>query len=137
MTETTYSKPLPRPRPVDVPYWEGARARELRLQRCEDCSTWRFPPSELCPNCLGEKSAWEAVSGRGRLWSWIQMHKAYFPGFRESTPYNVAFVQLDEGPYMMTSIVGTPSSELSCGLPVQVVFDAVTDEWVLPRFEVA
>ena len=130
----TYSKPLPKPRPIDEPYWEGMAAGELRLQQCTNCARWRFPPAELCPNCLSGEYEWKAALGTATLWSWIVMHREYFASFHDDIPYNVAFVRLDEGPFMMSNVVGVAPEELTVDARLQVTFDAVTDEFTIPRF---
>jgi len=49
-------------------------------------------------------------------------------------PYNVAIVQLEEGPRMLSDIVDVGPADLRVDLPVSVVFDRVTDTISLPRF---
>ena len=129
-----YKKPLPRPNRLSTPYWQGAKAHELSLQRCSDCGTWRFPPSERCAQCLSKRYEWTATSGRGRVWSWIAMHQRYYPAFEAEIPYNVAYVQLEEGPKLMTNLVEVAEAEIRCDMPVEVVFEDITDEFALPKF---
>ena len=62
-----YRKPLPRIDGPNRPFWDGARAQRLVLQRCLDCGWVRFPPSLLCPRCLSEKLEWSLLSGRGTV----------------------------------------------------------------------
>ena len=50
------------------------------------------------------------------------------------TPYNVAIVQLEEGPRMLSNIVDVDPSELGVDLAVTVVFDQVSEDISLPRF---
>ena len=134
MAEDTYTKPLPRINRLSRPYWEGAKRHELLLQRCLACTRHRFPPSERCPTCLGTDSEWVRASGRAKVWSWIRMWQAYFPSFAADRPYVVAFVELDEGPRLMSTIVDCSPEEIACEMAVEVVFDDVTDEVTLPKF---
>jgi uncharacterized OB-fold protein len=129
-----YKKPLPRPNRLSAPYWEGAKAHELRLQRCSDCGAWRFPPSERCGECLSVNYEWQAASGRGRVWSWIRMWQKYYPAFEAEIPYLVAYVELEEGPKIMTNLVGVSEEDIACDMAVEVVFDDVTPEWTLAKF---
>jgi uncharacterized OB-fold protein len=46
----------------------------------------------------------------------------------------VAFIKLDEGPFMMSTIVGTPVEAIRCDMPVEVTFDPATDEIAVPKF---
>jgi uncharacterized OB-fold protein len=62
------------------------------------------------------------------------MWQRYFPAFDSERPYVVAYVELEEGPRMMSTIVDCPPDEISCDMPVEAVFDDVTDEVSLPKF---
>ena len=129
-----YRKPLPRITPDNRPFWEGARRHELRLQRCEGCGRFRYPPGPVCPGCLSERAEWSRMSGRGAVSSWVVFHKAYFPAFADEIPYAVVQVELEEGPRLTANLVDVPPAEIRIGLPVEVVFDDVTPEISLPRF---
>jgi uncharacterized OB-fold protein len=129
-----YARPLPRITPDNRPFWEATRRHELRLQRCTACGRFRYPPSPVCPDCLGETAEWTRVSGRGTVTTWVVFHKLYFPAFAGDLPYNVVQVELEEGPRLTANVVGAPNDAIRIGLPVEVVFDDVTAEVTLPRF---
>ena len=74
------------------------------------------------------------MSGRGTVYSFAVVHRVYHPGFADSVPYLVAVVELEEGPRLPTTIVGTPIDDVQCDLPVEVVFEDVTDDVALPTF---
>ena len=131
---TAYAKPLPVIDRVSRPYWEFNRRHEFRLQKCSSCGTVRFPPRERCPNCLNPEATWEPMSGRGRVWSWVVMHQRYFAGFKDELPYVVLWVQLDEGPMMMSNLVDSDPARLRCDAAVEVTFVDVTEEITLPQF---
>jgi uncharacterized OB-fold protein len=80
------------------------------------------------------ESEWVTVTGRGRLYTWVVVYQRYHPGFAQETPYNVAIVELDEGPRLVTNIIGCQNEALRIGMEVEVTFDDVTDEITLPRF---
>lgn len=132
-----YNKPLPPVMERNRPWIEGARAGELRVQKCAACGHHQFPPYTRCQNCLSTDITWVPVSGRGKVWSWIVMHQRYFAGFASELPYNVAIVQLDEGPWLMTNLVGVEKDQIRCDMPVEVVFERATDEITLPKFKPA
>ncbi|WP_213453239.1 Zn-ribbon domain-containing OB-fold protein [Rhizomonospora bruguierae] len=108
----------------DAAYWQRCAAGEFALQRCASCRTWRYPPSPLCPNCLGREFAWELPSGRGTVWSWIRMHQRYFPADAFDLPYEVAFVELDEGPFMIAGFAAGTAAPPPIGTRVAVVFQS-------------
>jgi hypothetical protein len=135
---SAYEKPLPRPTPETQHYWEGAKAGELRLQRCQACRHTYFPPRPFCPKCASREVAVVKASGRGRLYSYVINHRPP-PGFEADAPYAIAVVELEEGPRMMSNIVGveqTPDA-LALDMALEVTFDAVTDEVTLPKFRPA
>jgi uncharacterized OB-fold protein len=129
-----YAKPLPALTEENRPFWDGCREGRLMLQRCGGCGHVRYPISRFCPSCLSEEVNWAEMSGRGTVFSYIVFHRAYHPGFKADVPYNVALVQLEEGPRMFSNIVGTPNDAVRIGDAVEVVFDAATPEVTIPRF---
>lgn len=129
-----YTKPLPPVTKLNAPFWEGTKRGELRLQNCTECGHWWFPPSTHCPNCLSRKYEWKAVSGRGKVWSWIVMHQRYFREFEADLPYNIALIELEEGPRMMSRIAGIANNEIVCDMPVKVAFEEANDQQSVPYF---
>jgi uncharacterized protein len=129
----TYNKPLPRPDTLNRPFWAAAKQGRLLLQHCPSCGDTRFPPGPVCPECLAGDQDWVEASGKGTLESWIDMHRAYWDGFKDNLPYRVCLVRLEEGPVMVSSLVDT-TENMRIGAPVKVVFDAVTEDVTLPRF---
>jgi uncharacterized OB-fold protein len=137
MASSEYNKPLPAISSLNKPYWDGLKNRELRLQRCDECGAIWYPPSPLCPACWSRKFTWTRLSGRGRVSSWVVFHQSYFRGYDDALPYNVAEVQLDEGPRLLTNLIGVANDHIRAGMPVEVVFDDVTPEITLAKFKPA
>ena len=118
----------PRPRPVGRPtpetrhFWDGTKAGELRLQRCNDCGHIYFPPRPFCPACSSRNVEVFAATGKGKLASYVINHRPH-PSF--AGPYAIAVVELDEGPTMLSNIVGceqTPEA-LVLDMPLEVTFE--------------
>lgn len=101
-----------------APYLDAADGR-LRLQRCSTCGTYRFPPRRVCANCGGWTATWEVASGRGLVWSFAIFHKSYLPEFDDLVPYNVAVIELAEGPRVISNVVGVDPADLRIDLPVE------------------
>lgn len=122
--------------PVAKPFWDGCRAGELRIPRCADCARWVWYPSAACPGCGGGRHAWTAVSGRGRVFTFVRVHRAFLPGFSERVPYVTALVALDEDPRvrLATMLRDVPTDGPAIDAPVAVVFERITDELTLPAF---
>jgi len=119
-----------------VEYWEGARRRELVIQRCADCSHWAHPPRWVCPNCQSFNLRGQTASGRGSLYAWSVQHMKGVPGF--SPPYTVAVVELAEQPGLITigNIRGVDPDRLRIGMPLEVEYEVLSDEVVLPQWRV-
>ena len=130
-----YQKPLPAlDNPRTKPFWEAARRHELCVQRCPECGYYRYPPAPRCPECLAVNDIWVPVSGRGTIWSFSVYHHLFSKPFADDLPYNTALVELEEGPRLITNIVGIANEDLRVEMPVEVVFDDVTDEVSLVKF---
>ncbi len=127
-------KPLPFANEDTQEYWEGCKRGELRLQKCSDCGHVRFPPSALCPRCLSESSSWEKTGGRGKVYTWIVVHRPQHPAFFEDAPYNVVIVELDEGPRLHARVVDCAPEAITIGMPVEVVFEKKNDDVTMPYF---
>ncbi|MCO5066674.1 MAG: OB-fold domain-containing protein [Rhizobiaceae bacterium] len=132
-----YAKPLPKIDALDAPYWEGAKAHELRILKCGNCGHCSADPTRRCMSCGAQALEWTKASGRGKVWSYGVFHKAYFPGFANDVPYNVAIVQLEEGPKLYSNIVAVPNEDIRVDMAVKVHFDDVTDDVTLVKFEPA
>lgn len=127
-------RPLPDTTGEMAPFWEAARRHHLVVERCMGCGTFRFPARDLCSRCLSREAEWAPVSGRGAIFSFAVMHQIYHPAFADAVPYAVVVVELEEGVRLVSNVVDCPLDALRIGLPVEVVFEAVTPEVTLPKF---
>lgn len=131
---TDQAKPLPTLSDDNRPFWQATKKNELRMQQCLDCRHIRYPINHVCPRCLSDKAEWKQLSGRGEVFSYIVFHQVYHPGFAKDVPYNVAMIQLEEGPRMISNVVGVPVDQVKVGDKVEAVFDPVTEDITVPRF---
>jgi hypothetical protein len=128
------------PIPVPVPnldnqgFWDGCRHHELRLQRCTACGAMRHHPRPMCPQCNCFEYEWMRASGRGTLYTFTIVHGPTLPVFQAQAPYNVAVIQLDEGPFIVSNVIGSSREHLHIGMRVEVVFEAIDETTTLPRF---
>jgi uncharacterized protein len=132
------SKFSPRPTPETRPFWDGCREGVLTLQRCGPCAAAYFPPSPYCPRCLSDDVEWQVTSGRGRLHTYVIAHRPA-PGYEDEVPYAIAIVELDEGPRLMSNIVGIPNTpeHLVLDMELRVAFESRGDGMQIPVFEPA
>ena len=129
-----YSKPLPVFSAESKPFWDGCQRHELLLQQCDRCHSFWFPPSSMCPDCLSVEWKWTRSCGRGRIHSFVIFQRVYHPGFADDVPYVVAVVELEEGPRLISNIVGCNPQSVQCEMPVELVFENVSREVTLPKF---
>jgi uncharacterized OB-fold protein len=97
------------------------------IQRCDTCGAHQLYARDRCLRCRGPVQ-WVEASGRGTVYSFTVIRQNYSRPFRDWIPYVVALVDLDEGPRLMTNIVGCDVDDVHVGLPVRATFEAVSDE---------
>ncbi|MGH2899925.1 MAG: Zn-ribbon domain-containing OB-fold protein [Solirubrobacteraceae bacterium] len=135
------AREIDHPKPVADPetrgYWEGAGRHELVLQRCRRCGTVQHRPRALCVTCLGGEIEHFVASGRGTVWTFTVTEQNQAPPFRDATPYVLAYIELEEGPRLLTNVVGCAPAEVRIGLPVRAEFRADADGLAVPVFRPA
>ena len=129
-------KPAPGPDPETEPYWRAAHEGRLLVQRCRSCGNHQLYPRWRCLRCRGEVE-WVDASGRGTVYSFTVIRQNFSRSFKHLIPYVVALVDLEEGPRLMTNVVGCPPEDVRIGMAVRVRFEPVSDEAALPLFEPA
>jgi len=125
---------VPRPTAETAPYWEGCRDQKLLIQRCSECRHFQFYPRILCTECASRKVEWVAASGCGTVLSFTVVRQAISAAYAAEVPYVIALIKLDEGPTMMSNIIQADADSVKIGMPVEVVFEAWTDEVTVPKF---
>ena len=115
-------------------YWEGAGRGELVLQRCRACRVVQHRPRGFCVSCLSDDIEHFVASGRGEVYTYSVVRQNQMPRFRGALPYVVAYVQLEEGPQLLTNIVDCDPDVVSIGMSVRVDFVQTEDGRGVPRF---
>ena len=128
------AKPVPRGDGLNGEFYDYCARSELRLQKCADCGAWRHMPRYNCAECGSDQWSWEKSSGRGRLYTWTVCRRAFHPAFEKDLPYAVAIVAMEEGPRVVAEIVNRTPDQLRLEMPVEVVFEKVAENVVLPKF---
>ncbi len=135
MTEekTAPGFPAPQPDATSAPYWQALAEGRLSFQRCSACGNAWLPPRSECPRCLSARWQWETASGKAKLVSWVVYHHGYHPYFESRLPYNVAVVELAEGPRLMSNVVEADRA-LRIEMPLRLVIQRESGI-ALPRFK--
>jgi uncharacterized OB-fold protein len=132
-----YNKPVPVPSEDSRPFWSAAKNHALCLQQCPACRAVRFPPAPVCPECTALAGEWTNLKGRGKIFSFVIFHRAFHKAFEGDVPYAVAVVELDEGPRLISNIIGIAPDQIRCDMSVEVVFDDITPDCTLVKFKPA
>jgi uncharacterized OB-fold protein len=116
---------IPEPTPLSQPFWDGCRAGKLRIQRCDRCGTHLFYPVHMCGACGSLDISWVDASGRGTVYSLTTLARA---DGEDAEPRILALVRLEEGPTMMSNLVGEAAGTVAIGDAVAVEFRPLSDE---------
>jgi len=105
-------------------YFAGAARGELVVPRCDACNRFVWYPEKECPSCGGGPLTWTPVSGRGRVFTWTVVERAFLPAFEEMVPFVTGLIALDEDPSVriVSYIVDCDPEALAADVPVEAVF---------------
>ncbi len=134
---TTSNRPIPTVDERSAEFFKAAKQGRLLIKRCPRCGRNLAPQREICDGCMNEALEWAPASGKGSVYSFVVMHQLLNPAFKDEVPYNVAVVELDEGPRLTTSLVGVANSDIKVGARVEAVFEDVSDDVAIPKFRLA
>lgn len=131
-------KSLPKINQIDRPFWEGAAAGKLLLQKCRSCGKVQFFPRAVCVECFSSDIDWVPATGQGTVhsYSWVRVPRN--PAFKEEVPICYCNIILDEGVIMESRILGKGMEKVKIGARVKVVFQETSSPAIkLPVFELA
>ncbi len=133
---TQLPAPAPIVTPETKPFWDATAEGRLVLPKCTACGTVIWYPRQFCPECSGQDVEWIEASGKGTVYSFSINRRGDGP-FREASPFVLAYVELDEGPRIMTNVVDCDPESVEVGQAVTVVFHDTGKGTALPRFRPA
>ncbi len=141
MAELDVRKPLPAITSEAKPFWDAAAQQKLLIQHCQACQAWVWTPRPSCNECGSENIVWTEMSGKGEVYSFTVIRqvvgRAASQAFEPDIPYVIAWVDLAEGPRLITNIVGCPVDQVKLGMKVAVQFEQASDKIWLPKFKPA
>jgi len=115
--------------PETQPFFDATARGVLLLKYCDACQRYHHYPRALCPHCFSDRTRWTEASGDGTIYT--------FSVLRVGTPvpFALAYVELSEGPRMMTNLVDCDLDALQIGQRVRVVFKPATNGTMIPMFK--
>jgi uncharacterized OB-fold protein len=117
----------PVPSPETEAFWAAARAGRLALRYCGGCNRFHYYPRSICPHCFSDQTEWRDARGGGTVHAFSVMRRA-------PVPYTIAYIELDEGPMMISNVVNCEPDSVRIGQRVRLCF-ADFDGGKLPVFE--
>ena len=122
-----YAQPLPKISAFTKPFWDACRENRLSIQRCESCRRYRFYPCASCPYCASEHAVWEVLSGTGRVYSWIVVHRSVDAEWQALAPFTAAVVEITEqqGVYIPGMLIDIDPAKVQAGMAVEICFEEV------------
>ena len=128
--------PTPAANRETLGWWQAAAEHRLVVQRCADCGRTRLPPGPLCPSCRSFNRSWQEVSGRGKVYTYTIVHRAYVPSLADHLPYIVVVVELEDGGSvrLTSNLVDAAPDAVHVGMAVEVVWEDLGPGLAVPRF---
>lgn len=130
---STLPNPAPTVTQANAAFWAATAEGRFQLQRCNECDTVLWFPRRHCPSCWTENVSTFDASGKGVIYSFTVIRKGAML-YKDAGPFVVAYVELAEGPRVMTNIVECDVETVAVGMPVEVVFHDTGQGNALYRF---
>ena len=130
MSDKNFKVPVPEINEESRPFWDATAEGKLLVKKCTDCGEYHYYPRSICPFCMSDNTEWRQSTGKGTVYTYSVMR-------RSSSPYCIAYVTLDEGITMMTSIINVDFDKIKIGMEVHVSFVDTGEGCALPYFTAA
>ncbi len=140
---TTQHKVVPVPAPVPTKdtkeFWAACKNHELLVPRCKQCGAILHYTYLVCPECSSTERELFKVSGKGTIYSWIELTHPPTPAFEPILPLNVILVDIEGAPgfRLLSNLVDFQPADLKIGTPVEVVYEDLNETITLPKFRPA
>lgn len=118
---------------ANADFWEATARGEFLLQRCDGCDLVVWFPRRTCPQCWSAGLRSFVASGRGTVYSHTVVRRGR-GRYADAAPYVVAYVELAEGPRVLTNIVGCDPLAVEVGMAVEVEWHDTGEGSAVYRF---
>ena len=112
--------------PEAEPFWSAAAAGSLVIPVCDGCGHHIWYPRSWCPVCRCDSVTWTELSGRGTVYAATVVRRGMGP-WAAATPYVVAYVELAEGPRILTNVIADDPESVRIGMAVTATFVELPD----------
>jgi len=125
---------LYQPSPETAGFWEGVARQELLFKWCDACATHYHPRRIVCPQCASTALGWRPASGRGKVYSYSEVHRPPTKAFARGAPYTVGLVETAEGVHYFCRIIAEDGGHIAVDAPAVLDFRVLENGQSLPVF---
>lgn len=126
MKEVEIYRPLPNlDSELFGPFWKAAARGELVVQECSSTGKKVWPPRFISPYDPEAELRWVPIEGKGEVYTYNVVHRAFFPYFKDKVPYAIVIVELEDGVRMLGNTREINPSDVRPGMKVKAVFEKV------------
>jgi len=127
---------LYQPSPETAGFWQGVERRELLFKWCGACARHYHPRRIICPQCASTALEWKPASGKGKVYSYSEVHRAPTKAFARGAPYTVGLIETAEGVHYFCRIVAEDGAAIAVDAPARLEFRVLENGQRLPVFVV-
>lgn len=109
-------------------FWEAVSNGELIVQECMQTGKKVWPPRHLSPYAPGAELRWIKVEGKGEVYTYNIVNRAFFPYFHDKVPYAIVVIDLGEGIRMLGNARDIEPDQIYPGMRMEVVFERITEK---------
>lgn len=122
---TGLAQPIPSADGLDEPYFAGANAGKLVLQRCQSCKKFQWGPEWICHHCHAFDLGWQEVEAKGVIYSYERVWHPVHPALKEQGPYIVVLVDIPhaDNVRLLGNLLGDPRAPVKIGSSVKAIFE--------------
>lgn len=102
-------------------FWRYIKRRELRYPRCAVTGAVLGYTARQSVHAPGGAVDWFKASGLATLYSYMVFHRPYRQEF--PVPYNIAYVELSEGPLLTSTVLIDDLAKLKVGMALRAKFE--------------
>lgn len=93
-------------------YSKALKQDKLMGLKCSDCGNITCPPMMVCAECASTNLEIVQLSGKGKIVTFTTSYIAA-EGRENETPYTIAMVELEEGPWIMGNLVSMDTKKVT------------------------
>jgi len=115
-------------------FFEELKNKKLVGTRCNKCKVIYCPPRADCPKCYSSDMEQVQLGGKGVVEAFTVIYVAP-ESFSHLAPYILVVAKLDEGPKLLSQLVGVKPEDVKVGMRVEAVFEPTPNKSIYYKFK--